>query len=337
MRDRRHHEYVRSSKIRYSRSHSRSHSNSPHTQRHDHLYNSPKRGQKSPQRITSKSSKHTSRDIPILPSHHNSRSSRKSSHSRPKYSRSPSKNVHTHSKSPSPAKDTRISKKHSDCDSPEGHISVSKKKRPTKSPAKQYNSKVKLSETSLFAELVRDRQMRELAMKCLTQINTKTVDENEVVEIHDDSDNEQNNTKIDDSNTNSVIDDVDSCIIVDITENISKPEVEISNMKSVTSSMPDMTSKHSEEYPVISIPEVEIIENGIEHSLEPISTLSPSDNTVPEIIENKDLTKMALPLPPEYPEHNELSPDSEIKCSKKSIKDLPLPPGKIFNLFARTL
>lgn len=335
---------MRSSKTAYSRS--RSHS--PHQLRHDHahIHHSPKRMLKSPTRTTSKSLKqHTSHVQRVSP--HNSHISKKSSHVRQKYSRSP-KNINTQrspskSLSPVPAKDSRTTKKHSDSDSPGCYSSVSKRKKPTRSPAKQYNPKVRLSETSLFAELVRDRQMRELAMKCLTQVNTKSVVENEIVEIHDDSENEQNNHKLSNSDTKlhtiNLGDDVDSCVIVEISENkiqTSKSELGILNVKSGTSL--DSVPKMSVENQSPSISRVDIVENGIEHSLEqlePIPTLSPKqtspDNEMKsEVIENKDLTKMSLPLPPIYPEHDQISSDSEIKSSKKSIKDLPLPPGKLY-------
>lgn len=319
---------MRSSKIGYS--HSRSRSHSPHLLKHDHVYHSPKRIQKSPPRTTSKSFKHTSH-VPRAISPHNSRSSKKSSHVRPKYSRSPSKTTHIQSRSSSPIKDLRSTRKHSDSDSPSGcHSSVSKKKKPTKSPVKQYSSKIKLSETSLFAELVRDRQKRELAMKCLT--GTKNIDENEVVEIHDDSDNEQNDIKIDDVNIklhkNNVNLDDNPCMIIDISQNQSetfKPEVDTPNVNSFSTSTSDIAPKvlienHS--------PSVSKVENGVEHSLEPMPLLTSPINTKPEVIETKDLIKMPLPLPPIYPDDNTMSPDSEIKSSKKSIKDLPLPPGK---------
>lgn len=294
--------------------------------KHDYVYQSPKRGHKSPPRTCSKSSKHTSHGS-RLGSPHISRSSKKSSHVRPKYSRSPSKNIHTQSRSSSPAKDSRTTKKHSDSDSP-GHSSVSKKKKSVNSPMKQFNTKVKLSETSLFAELVRDRQMRELAMKCLTQ-NTKTVNDNEIVEINDDSENEQNSTTIiGDSNiklqTNNVSDHVDSCVMNYIPENesqISKPE-EVSNVTSVTSSISDHQSPCAYKE--------EIKENGIVHTSDLISSLTPSEKNKAEAVENKEIIKMALPLPPDYPEHDQLSPDSDLKSSRKSIKDLPLPPGKFF-------
>lgn len=318
---------MRSSKIGYS--HSRSHSHSPHLLKHDHVYHSPKRTQKSPSRTTSKSSKHASH-VPRAVSPHISRSSRKSNHVRPKYSRSPSKTIQTQSRSSSPVKDLRSTRKHSDSDSPPGcHSSISKKKKPTKSPAKQYNSKVKLSETSLFAELVRDRQMRELAMKCLT--GTKNMDENEVVEIHDDSDNEQNDIKIDDTNIklhkNSVNHDDNPCEIINISQNqseTSKLEVDAPN-ENVSSIILDSTPKTPTEN---LSPPVSKVENGVEHSLEPMSLLTSPNNTKPEVIETKDLIKMSLPLPPIYPDDNTLSPDSEMKGSKRSIKDLPLPPGK---------
>lgn len=325
---------MRSSKQGYSRSrsHTRSRSHSPHE--HHHVHHSPKRSQKSPLRTTSKSSKHTPH-VPRAVSPHSSRSSRKSNYVRPpKYSRSPSKNIRTKSKSISPVKDSKkdskTTKKNSDSDSP-GCSSVTKKKKPTKSPAKQYNSKVKVSETSLFAELVKDRQMRELAMKCLTQISTKTVDKNEVVEIHDDnSDYEQNNSKINDSNTklqkNDVKDDVDSCVIEMSENKTSKPEIETSNVKFVTSSKTDITPK----IPMISqkrhSPSItKVVANGIEHSLEPTLSLTPPEKKS-AVIENKDLVK--LPPPPVFSILNDISPDSEFKSSKKSIKDLPLPPGK---------
>jgi len=345
---------VKSSKAGYSqshshsRSHSRSRSHSPHPSRHDHhhAHYSPKRGQKSPPRTTtSKSSKHTSH-IPRIASPHNAHSSRKSSHNRPKYSHSPSKNIRTQSKSSSPVKDSKTTKKHSDSDSPGCYSSVSKKKKSTKSPAKQYNSKVKLSETSLFAELVKDRQMRELAMKCLTQISSKTVNENDVVEIHDDSDNEQNKTNDINTKLNKINakDDVDSCVVVEMSENnsqTSKPDFETSNrasnVKLVASPITEMTTN----IPVISlksqspsITKVEIIENGIEYSVEPKESkvlltpkITPPEKKA-ELVENKDLSKM--PLPPVFSILNETSPDSELKSSKKSFKDLPLPPGKFF-------
>lgn len=312
----------------YSRSHSRSHS--PNLQRHhEHIYHSPKRVQKSPLRNTSKSAKHSFHDIPRSTSPYSSRSSRKSSHVRPKYSRSPIKNIHIHSRSSSP-KDTRISRKHSDSDSSEKHISVSKRKKIPKSPGKQHNSKVKLSESSLFAELVRDRQMRELAMKRLTQVNPKVVDQNEVVEIHDDSDNEQTKTKVDDVDSkvkkNSLFGDVSSCVDSSEKKNqISISEVETSNIKPYLSANSDIASKISEENQSPSVSKEEFIENGIEQFLEPFN----QDKT-PSDIEDKLLTKMELPSPPMYSDHNDVSPDSEIKCFKKSIKDLPLPPGKYF-------
>jgi cyclin-dependent kinase 12/13 len=319
--------------------------------RHDHVYHSPKRGQKSPPRTTSKTSKHTSHVSRVV-SPHNPRSSKKSSHTRPKYSRSPSKNIHNHSRSSSPVKDARANKKHSDSDSPEGYSSVSKKKKETKSPAKQFNPKVKLSETSLFAELVKDRQMRELAMKCLTQVNTKTINENEVVEIHDDSDNEQNNTNIKDSNIkdsnlkllNNICDDIDSCRTVETynkrTQN-SVSEFETSNIKSVTSSILDLAPTISVENQSPSVSKEEFLINGVDNFLEPIPTLTSiitsPDKKMPEVIENKDsISKMPLPMPPVYPIHDELSPDSEYKSSRKSIKDLPLPPGKFVYIYSIT-
>lgn len=173
--------------------------------------------------------------------------------------------------------------------------------------------------------------MRSLAMKCLKTIDPKAIDENEIVEIHDDSDNEQIIEIIDSnpkSQKTSSSDNVDSCVIVDNYENISqplKPEVETCSTKSIKPA-PDILQNISIESHVASTKE-EIITNGIEHSLE--STSSPNiDNIKPEILENKDLTKMRLPYPPSYPEHD-ISPESEVKCYKKKIKDLPLPPGKI--------
>lgn len=312
---------MRSSKITYSRSHTRSRSHSPH-RRHDHVHHSPKRGHKSPPRTCSKSSKHTSHGSRLSP--HISRSSKKSSHVRPKHSRSPSKNIHIDRRSSSPLKDLRTTKKYPNSVTP-GNSSISKKKKSAKSPMKQLNTKAKLSETSLFAELVKDRQMRELAMKCLTQ-NTKT--DNEIVEIHDDSDNEQNCTVIDDLNTNlqknDVNDHVDSCVVIDIPENesqICEPE-EVPIVKPLTPSVSDHQSP--------SDYKEEIRENGIVPSLDLNSSLTPSEKNKPEIVESKENIKITLPLPPEYPEHEQLSPDSEFKGSRKSIKDLPLPPGKFF-------
>lgn len=243
--------------MEHSRSRTRSHS--PHL--HDNAYFSPKRVQKSPTHIACKSSKHT---------FHNARSSKKSSH-KSKYSHSPSRNVRTRSKTLSPVKDSRINIKNSDTSE-----STSKKRKSTKtSPPDHYNSKVKLSDTSLFSELVKDRQMRNLAMKCLTNIN------NEVVEIHDDSDNEktvENDSKI----------------------NISENKIERSKFENDT-----------------EVPK--ILDNKIEHS---IITVTPSDT-------KRDVSKTVLPLPPKYPDNNQISSNSEIKCSKKSIKELPFPPGKL--------
>jgi len=178
--------------------------------------------------------------------------------------------------------------------------------------------------------------MRELAMKCLTQISTKTVDENEVVEIHDDSDNEQNSSKTVDLSTKlhkiNAKNDIDTCVMVENNSQTSKPDIEISNIKSVTSPIIEITPKN-QAVPLKSqspsITKIEIIENGIEHSLESIVSITPPEKKI-EVIENKDLSKM--PLPPVFPTLDETSPDSEIKSSKKSIKDLPLPPGKFFVL-----
>jgi len=291
--------------MEYSRSRSRSHS--PHL-KHDNIYLSPKRVQKTPPRTTTaKSSKHAFH-VTRAESPHNSRSSKKSSR-RSKYSHSPSRNIYPRSRSSSPVKDSRSNTKNVG-DSPGYHSSVSKRKKPKSSP-NNYNSKVKLSETSLFAELVKDRQMRELAMKCLTQINTKFDDDNEVVEIIDDSDN-GSNTK--------------TQTINDVKINVSEDKCELLKPKNDT---PNFTS---ELIPTIlenqnpSVSKIDVIENGIEHSLESIS------------VTPLETTKIVLPLPPIFTDNNQISPDSEIKCLKKSIKDLPLPPGKFFfNLIFKTL
>lgn len=331
----------------YSRSRSRSYSHSPHLSKHDHVYHSPKRGQKSPPRTASKTSKYTSHVSRVV-SPHNPRSSKKSSHTRPKYSRSP-KNIHNHSRSSSPVKDPKTAKKHSDSNSPESYSSVSKKKKETKSPAKQFNNKVKLSDTSLFAELVKDRQMRELAMKCLSQVKTKTIVEGEVVEVPDDSDNEHKNKNknIKDSNIkviNSICDDVDSCKVVETYEKInqnSKSEFETSNIKSVTSSILDIAPTISVENQSPSVSKEEFLINGEDNFLEPIPILTPiitsPEKKIPEVIENKEpITKLPLPMPPTYPILDELSPDSEFKSSRKSIKDLPLPPGEFVYIYSIT-
>lgn len=321
---------MRNSKLGYSRSHSRSHS--PTLQRHEHIYHSPKRVQKSPVCNNSKSAKHSSHDIRRSTSPYYSRSSRKSSHVKPKYSRSPIKNFHTHSRSSSP-KDTRSSRKRFDSDSPEKHRSVSKRKKITKSPGVQYNSKVKLSETSLFAELVRDRQMRELAMKRLTQVNPKIADPNEIVEIHDDSENEQTITKVQNTDNkikkNSLFGDVSSCVAADTSKQINQtsvPVVEGSYKKLFLSSDSHIAPKilGKNQSPFIS--KVQSIENEIENSLEPLN-----QDKIPPDLENKHLPKMEQPSPQMYPDHNDVSSESDNKCLKKKIKDLPLPPGK--NLF----
>ncbi|VVC34564.1 Hypothetical protein CINCED_3A014986 [Cinara cedri] len=334
IRDRRHHEHGRSSKVAISRSRSRSKSiHSPHQQRYDHAYHSPRRGQKSPPRTSSKVSKHTYH-APRLVSPYNSRSSRKSSHIRARYSRSPTtKKNRTHSKSSSPVKDTRFTNKQSvssDCE-----IGIYKKKKPTKSPPRQYKTKPKLSETSLFAELVKDRQMRELAMKRLTQINPK-IDENEVVEIHDDSDYEQNTKLAEPSQLNSkspkevLKDDVDSCEVPKITENTiktSKPQSESSiiinnSVKSNKLKLKDNLNP--------SVSKNQMIENGIEPIVEAISldksnTTSSDKTKLDEVVGTKDLSKM--PLPPVFPTQIEIFLETDTKSSKKSIRDLPLPPG----------
>lgn len=167
-------------------------------------------------------------------------------------------------------------------------------------------------------------------MKCLA--GTKNIDENEVVEIQDDSNNEQKDIKIDDISVklheNIVSLDDNPCTIIDVSQNQSETsnlEIDTPDVKSFSSSISDMAPKvlienHS--------PSISIVENGIEHSLEPMSLSTSPNNTKQEVIETKDLFKMALPLPPIYPDDNTMSPDSEIKSSKKIIKDLPLPPGK---------
>lgn len=156
---------------------------------------------------------------------------------------------------------------------------------------------MKLSETSLFAELVKDRQRRELAMKCLnTQKNNTKMDDNEIVEILD-SDNDQNNTKkTTKMSLNHIQDDVDSSLTVEIVENknqTSKLEVEssLSNIK-----------------PIIESPIVFKDENIIKTNL----------------TENKHCNTLSS----NYSPYKETSPDSENKILKKSIKDLPLPPGE---------
>lgn len=334
----------------YSRSRSPSHSHSPHSQRHDYVHHSPKRGPKSPLRTTSKSSKHTSHVSRVV-SPHNSRLLKKSSHTRPKHSRSPSKYIHNSSRSSSPIKDSRTAKKNSSSVSPESCSSVSKKKKETKSPEKQYIPKVKLSETSLFAELVKDRQKRELAMKCLTQKNTKDIDENEVVEIHDSDDNEQNNSDEKDLNTrllNSISDAVDSCTVVENCENNSqnsKPELEASGIKSVTSSISDIARTISVDNQSPSLSKEEFQINGVDNFVEPIPPsspiisplISPPDLSMLEEIQMREpITKLALPMPPDYPMLNELSPESNFKSTRKSIKDLPLPPGEFAYIYSIT-
>lgn len=340
IRDRRYHEHGRSSKMAVSRSRSRSRStHSPHQQRHDHVYHSPRRGQKSPLRTSSKVSKYMSH-TPKLVSPHNSRSSRKSSHVRAKYSRSPpTKRNRTRSRSFSPIKDSRFTKKQSvssDCE-PGSY----KKKNIIKSPTRQYKTKSKLSETSLFAELVKDRQMRELAMKRLTQINSKKIDDDEVVEIHDDSDNEQNTQLTEPSQINTkspketLKAEVYSCPVSEIAENKSKtckPHSQttfVINKDLVKLNIPLKLKENLNP----SVSKVQIIENGIESKVQLISleksNTTPSDKTKPDdVFETKSLTK--LPLPPVFQTQIEMSPETEIKSSKKGIRDLPLPPGKFF-------
>jgi len=276
------HSYSRSRSCSHSHSRTCSKSHSPHSPKHDNVYLSPKRLQKSPLRTTSKHSFHTTRAV----SPHNVRSSKKSSRK--------SKYTHTRSRSSSPVKDSRSNMKNT---SSGRHSTVSKRKKSSKKSPNHYNFKV--SDTSLFAELVKDRQMRELAMKRLTQKNIKPIDQNEIVEIND-SDTEQQELL-----TTSVS-----------IENKSEPK----NVSTIISSGPDDMPKILEN----QIPsKMENIKNGNDHSLEPIS-LTPE----PPI---KDFSKPKLPLPPTYPGDNQISPNSEVKCSRRSIRDLPLPPGNFQN------
>ncbi|XP_050439240.1 cyclin-dependent kinase 12-like [Adelges cooleyi] len=331
--DRRHHEHLRSSKLSRSRSHS------PHI-RHDHNdYHSPKHCQKSPARIHLKSSsKHTSYPSILSPHHnssasspHRSRSSRKpSNRSSSKYFRSPTKNVRSRSRSLTPNKESR--NRNSDSDSLENYSSASKGKRLNKSPSKQFKPKIKMSETSLFAELVKDRKRQELVMKRLTQISNKTGDDVEVVEIHDDSETEQKDSEIYNLNSKSCKsngnDDIDSSVLGNVSENTVQPsnsEPEITSVK--TNNIP--TSKDPNN--VIFSPTVENKENGVQQSQESISSnsskLSPLDKNI--TVQNDNLDILKVPMPPIADLQNHVSPDSEIKFSRKSIKDLPLPPGSV--------
>lgn len=276
---------------------------------------------------------------PVSP--HNSRSSRKSSHVRGRHSRSPPKKRNrSRSRSFSPVKDSRKKQSiGSDCES--GNY---KKKKSIRSPLRQYKTKSKLSETSLFAELVKDRQMRELAMKRLTQINSKKIDENEVVEIHD-SDDEQS-VQIIEANqpTKSPKADVDSCKVSKLAENtpkISKPQSGTTSTSNINKGCVNSnTSTQLKENLNSSVSKVQMIENGTETKVENVllnkPNTIPSDITKPnEVVETKDLTK--LPLPPIIPMQSEILPQTEIKSLKKSIRDLPLPPGKFFFFYKFTV
>ncbi|XP_050530354.1 cyclin-dependent kinase 12-like isoform X2 [Daktulosphaira vitifoliae] len=338
IRDRKHYEHSRNLRL------SRSRSNSPNILRHEHNdYHSPKRALKSPSHTYLKSSKHMSYTSMLSPHHnssatspHRSRSSRKCT-KRPcsKYSRSPSKNVYSRSGSHTPTKETK--NRHSDSDSPGSYSSTAKRKRPTKSPTKQLKPKIKMSETSLFAELVKDRKMREIAMKCLTQMGNKNNDDHEVVEIQDDSDPEQNiiiEAKINSSNlkphTNNGNDDIDSSTKFDGSENIKKhnnSESDMCTMKAnnipISDIIPNISSKND------IGPTLNHVENGTEYFSE--STLLESPKLSPnekKTIQNDNFDVLKMPMPPIVVQ-NHISPDSELKYSKKSIKDLPLPPGSI--------
>ncbi|XP_012256402.2 cyclin-dependent kinase 12 [Athalia rosae] len=117
--------------------------------------------------------------------------SRSRSHSRrrsrsPKKSRSPGKihkSARKHkSKSPRPSR----------IPSPSPHRS--RARSPTSIAARNLRGHAKISETSLFAELVKDRNMRELALKKLQAAKEKAINQDEVQIIEGSDDKEASNT-----------------------------------------------------------------------------------------------------------------------------------------------
>lgn len=104
----------------------------------------------------------------------------------PKKSRSPSKTHKTtrkhKSKSPRPSR----------IPSPSPHRS--RARSPTSIAARNLRVHAKISETSLFAELVKDRNMRELALKKLQAAKEKAISQDEVQIIEGSDDKETSNT-----------------------------------------------------------------------------------------------------------------------------------------------
>ncbi|XP_015512702.2 cyclin-dependent kinase 12 isoform X1 [Neodiprion lecontei] len=119
-----------------------------------------------------------------MPSRSRSRSRRRSRS--PKKSRSPSKMhkpVRKHkSKSPRPSR----------IPSPPPHRT--RTRSPTSIAARNLRGRAKISETSLFAELVKDRNMRELALKKLQEAKEKAISQDEVQIIEGSDDKEASNT-----------------------------------------------------------------------------------------------------------------------------------------------
>lgn len=137
-------------------------------------------------------------------------------------------------------------------------------------------------------------------MKCLNNKKSDKQIDDEVVEILD-SDNDQNNTqKTSTILENHVQDNVDSSLAVEMIENklqTCKLEVE-SNLSNIK--------------PIIESPIVFKDENIIETDL----------------TENKNCDTLS-----NFSPYYKASPDLENKICKKSIKDLPLPPGELIYIY----
>ncbi|XP_014254180.1 cyclin-dependent kinase 12 isoform X2 [Cimex lectularius] len=211
------------------------------------------------------------------------------------------------------------------------------KSRPSRSPShspsslrkvREISAKVKMSETSLFAELVKDRNMRELAMKRLAELAEKK----ETVE--------ENSNSVEAKEEPEVISQFDKCEDIQGEDEITVCEMMDSNdatrdeLNPLTSTVfipppippPDCLPP---EIPPPPIPPLEL--------MQPVDEAPPI--TSPQGRVPKNLHPPKLPMPPginqndlesiDSPPSGSPSPfsDKPVPQGKKSIRDLPLPAG----------
>ncbi|XP_075237896.1 cyclin-dependent kinase 12 isoform X3 [Lycorma delicatula] len=238
-------------------------------------------------------------------------------------SRSPVRNTwrrSSRSRSPLLPSSKRYSRSHS---SDYGSRRPAKKRSRSRSPrsrsrspgslqrVREISAKVKMSETSLFAELVKDRNMRELAMKRLAALKEKEDDVVEVVESNSDNSVSVNNNN---NNVTSAIPSVMTTAssgsnggeksVVDIND-IPVPKMDLSSQLATI----DKSSYPLSMDPSACLPDGVINQTGNKQVMSSSSLLPPP--LPPSVPTNMELTQSNTPPPPPLPNVNELLPNSE--------------------------